>query len=139
MNNQYDDNNKFHREIFLRSVEITDHLLYLYKQIENSQRYIYEYRLDILKYEFKQEQEALRHLFIDRELAELNNQINVLDAIEQDDALQQSIQFKLDKRQSQEKFVKDITMLHADFKIQIIYLRSTINKVSIFNIARDHC
>ncbi len=90
---------------------------------------MYEYRLDILKYEFEQERQALKHLFIDREFNELNNQINLFNAIEQDDALKQFIQFKLDEQQLQEKFVQDITMLHADFKTQIQFLKSTIDKV----------
>jgi hypothetical protein len=132
--NQYDENEKFLREIFLRFNGITDHLLYLYQQTDNSQRYIYEYRLNILKYEFEQEREDLKHLFIDREFNELNNQINVLNAIEQDNALQQFIQFKHNKRQLEEKYVKDITILHANFKTQIVSLRSTLNRVSINDI-----
>jgi hypothetical protein len=124
------ENNKFLREIFIRSIEITDYLLYLYQQIENGEQYIYEYRLNILKYEFQQEREDLKYLFIDQELNELNNQINILNTMEQDDILQQSIQFKFQKRQLEETFFKDITILHADFKTQIGSLRSTINEVS---------
>jgi hypothetical protein len=126
-----DENDKFLREVFFRLIEITDNLEYLYKQIENGERYIYEYRLNIIKYEFEEERQALKHLFIDQELNELNNQINVLNAIEQDDILKQNIQFKLDKRQLQEKFVKDITILHGDFQTKITFLRSTVIKVSM--------
>ncbi len=125
-----DENNQFIREIFIGSFEITDYLLYLYQQIENGERQIYEYRLNFLKYEFEQEKEALKHLFIDQEFKELDNQINILNAIEEDDALQQFIQYKLQKRQLEETFFKDITILHGDFQIQINSLRSTINQVS---------
>ncbi|CAF1386987.1 unnamed protein product [Adineta steineri] len=133
LNNQFDENEKCIRESFSRSIEITDQLIYLYKQIENGERYIYEYRLNILKYEFEQEQQSLKHLFIDREINELNNQINILNAIEQDDALKQLIQFKLDKRELQEKFVKEITMLRSDFQIQITSLKSTVDKIIYSN------
>ncbi|CAF3469871.1 unnamed protein product [Rotaria sp. Silwood1] len=134
LNNQFDENNKFIREIFIRSIEITDYLLYLYQQIENSERHIYEYRLNILKYEFEQERESLRHLFIDQHFYELDNQINILNVIEQEDTLKQYIQFKFEKQQLKEIFVKDITMLHVNFKTQIAFLRLTINRVSINEI-----
>ncbi|CAF2038044.1 unnamed protein product [Rotaria magnacalcarata] len=129
LNNQFDENNKFIQEIFLRSIEITDHLLYLYQQIENSDYYIYEYRLNILKYEFKQEQESLKHLFINQHLNEFNNQIVILNIIEQEDVLKQFIEFKYDKQRLKENFVKDITMLNVNFKTQIELLRSTMNKI----------
>ncbi|CAF0889329.1 unnamed protein product, partial [Rotaria sordida] len=144
LNNQFDENNKFIREIFLSSIEITDHLLYLYTEIGNGERHIYEYRLNILKYEFEQERESLKHLFIDQHFYELDNQINILNVIEQEDALKQLIQFKFDKQQLKEKFVKDITMLHVNFKTQIAFLRSTINKIirsneQQMNITSKHC
>ncbi|CAF2503337.1 unnamed protein product [Rotaria sp. Silwood2] len=134
LNNQFDENNKFIREVFLRSSEIIDHLLYLYKQIENSERQIYEDHLNILKYEFEQEQNSLKHLFIDQHFNELDNQINILNVIEQEDIIKQFIQFQFDKQQLEEKFVKDITMLHVNFKTQTDFLRSTINKVSFNKI-----
>ncbi|CAF4744567.1 unnamed protein product [Rotaria socialis] len=129
LNNQFDENNKFLRETFLRSIEITDHLLYLYQQIENSDYYIYEYRLNILKYEFKQEQESLKHLFIDQHLNEFNNQIVILNIIEQEDVLKQFIEFQYDKQRLKESFVKDIAILNVNFKTQIELLRSTMNKI----------
>lgn len=112
-------------------MEITDHLLYLYKQIEDGERHIYEYRVNILKVEFAQERESLKRLFIDQYFNEFDNQIHMLDVIEQEDALKQFIQFKSDKQQLKEKIVKDITILQDNFKTQITFLRSTINKVSI--------
>ncbi|CAF3828770.1 unnamed protein product [Rotaria magnacalcarata] len=137
LNNQFDENNKFIQEIFLRSIEITDHLLYLYQQIENSDYYIYEYRLNILKYEFKQEQESLKHLFINQHLNEFNNQIVILNIIEQEDVLKQFIEFKYDKQRLKENFVKDITMLNVNFKTQIELLRSTMNKTTSKLKVRD--
>ncbi len=134
MNNQFDENNQFIRECFSRSFEIIDDLFVLFQQIENGEKHMYEYRLNLLKYEFEQEREALKHLFIDQEFKELDNQINVLNAMEQDDILQQSIQFKLNKRQLEELFFKDINILHGHFNTQINSLRSTINEVSKYRI-----
>jgi hypothetical protein len=119
------------------SIEIIDYLLYLYQQIQYGERQIYEYRLNILKYEFEKEREDLKHLFIDQELKELDNQINVLNAMEQDDTLQQFIQFQLQKRQLEENFFKDITILHGHFKTQIDSLKSTINEVSLNEFTRS--
>jgi len=59
--------------------------------------------------------------------------------MEQDDTQQQFIQFKLQKRQLEENFFKDITILQGNFKTQIASLTSTINQVSsneIFNNLR---
>ncbi|CAF1509850.1 unnamed protein product [Adineta ricciae] len=133
INNQFDENNKFIRESSIRSTEIIDELLHLYEQIERSQRNLYEHRLDMIKHEFEQEQQILKHLFVDKELHELNSQINVLDAIEQDDTLQQHVQFKLDKQQLQEQFIKDLTALYTNFHTQIFALRSTMNKINRSN------
>jgi hypothetical protein len=119
----------FLHESLIRALDITDQLVYLYEQIENGERNIYAYRLEMMKSEFEQEQQALRDLFIKKEINELNNQINVLNAVEQDDTLRQFIQFKLDKRKLEEDFVKDLTALHADFTSQLIALKSTVNKV----------
>ncbi|UJR38414.1 hypothetical protein I4U23_031082 [Adineta vaga] len=133
INNQFDENNQFLREIFIRSIDTIDHLLYLYEQIEKNQRNLYEYRLDLLKYEFEQEQQSLNDLFLNKEIVELNNQINILNAIEQDDILKQNIQFKLDKQQLQENFIKDLTLLHTDFRTEFLSLRSTIKKINHLN------
>lgn len=131
LNNQFDENNQFLREIFLRTTEITNSLLYLYKQIELNSHYEYEYRLNILKNEFQQERESLKNLFIDQEFVELDNQINLLNFIEHDDALKQLIRFKLDEQRLKEKFAKDMTTLNVNFTMQIKFLKSNLYKVSV--------
>ncbi|CAF1406322.1 unnamed protein product [Adineta ricciae] len=133
INNQFDENNKFIRESSIHSTEIIDQLLHLYEQIEQSQRNLYEHRLNMIKHEFEQEKQILKHHFVDKELHELNSQINVFDAIEQDDILQQHVQFKLDKQQLQEQFIKDLTILYTNFHTQIFVLRSTVNKINRSN------
>ena len=51
--------------------------------------------------------------------------------MEEDNALKQFIQFKSNKQQLKERFVKDITALHVNFKTEIALLKSTMNKVSL--------
>lgn len=104
--------------------------MYLYKQIENGERQIYEYRLNILKYEFEKERESLKHLFVDQHFNEFNNQINILKLQEEEDSLKQFIRYRSDKQHLQEKFIKDITLLQANFKIKVSLLSSTMTKVS---------
>ena len=60
----------------------------------------------------------------------LDNHINILNIIEQDDTLQQLTQFKLDKQHLHENFIKDMTILHDNYKTKIAFLELTMTKVS---------
>ena len=101
----------------------------LYGQIHSNERTLYESRLNRIEREFQSEKQMLNVLFCERELNELQNQIDVLVAMEQEDLLQQQLRFQRDHQQCQETFVQDLNVLRTDWKSQVHSLRSTLCKV----------
>jgi len=98
LNDEFEENNRFLREIFNRKCELTDQLIDFYQQIEQGDKQIYEYRLDILKFDFEKDKNDLKNLFVNQHLKELDHEIDVLISLEHEDSFQQSIQFQLQNK-----------------------------------------
>ena len=119
MNDEFEENNRFLREIFNRKCELTDELIDFYQQIEQGDKQIYEYRLDILKFDFEKDKNDLKNLFVNQHLKELDHEIDVLISLEHEDSFQQSIQFQLQKKQINEIFFRNLDILREDYLSQI--------------------
>lgn len=128
------DDDPFVDKVFIRSIELIDELVNLHHQIEKNLHENYQYRLNSLRYEFSKDKQSLTHLFINIHFKELDHQLDVLNGIEQEEILHQTIQYQLTHRQLQEEFSKDITQLHTEYHTRILAFQSTIGiKESPFN------
>ena len=125
------EDNQFNEKVFIRSVELIDELVELHQQMENNLRDNYQYRLNSLRYEFEEEKQSLKNLFIHSHFKDLDHQIDVLNGIEQEEILRQTIRFQLTHRELQEEFFKDITQLHSEYQIRIVSFKSTMNQVRL--------
>lgn len=116
---QFQDDDRFLREIFRRQIQITDQLIDLHQQIELGDRHIYEYRLEILKFDFEKEKNDLEHLFIHQHFQEFQNQIDLLTSLDEEDYFQQLTHFQTESKQLHESFFKDMHHLHQQYQTRI--------------------
>ena len=99
---QEDQSTMFHRWM--------DRMLVTYEQIGADEHRRYQSCLTLLREEFEKEKRMLDELFVQRELKELNDQIRVLDAIGQEDVVQQLSIFhrRLTEISAQQQLVTEV-------------------------------
>ncbi|CAF0779993.1 unnamed protein product [Didymodactylos carnosus] len=121
------------QNIFITWNELSDKLFQLYNGIMESHRHEYEQRLTQIRQEYLKEKENIIDLFEKRELAEINDQLLILNVIMAEDHTKQLMEFRQRQTQAREIIEREISL----FKINIIK-NVKILQENTFDVLKNH-